>query len=274
MLLGVAARAGAEHAVAREDRSFDDPAFGDRVRDAAAAVDAAAPRPLRGWAVAATLARVRPAHVFGAVVSLLRERSVCVVAADSATAAAVAFGLANLLAPLAWQGALITTLPGDEVDLLGSPVPFIAGMTAATARRAEVAYAAAGDGATLRELSVLDVEAGAYVRGAGDDRLAPPRALVEALAGSFAPDADVVAMLGDDPGDGAAPIRAYVASLLEDLRTDWKTYGEENLETGDFEFVPEFFLEPVEARLALQRAMAHTQMVIGHVDALREAARK
>ena len=66
---------------------------------------------------------MRPAHVFGAVVSLLRERSVCVVAADSATAAAVAFGLANLLEPLAWQGALITTLPGDEVDLLGSPVP-------------------------------------------------------------------------------------------------------------------------------------------------------
>ena len=80
-------------------------------------------------------------------------------------------------------------------------------------------------------------------------------------------------MLGDDPGDGAAPIRAYVASLLEDPRTDWKTYGEENLETGDFEFVPEFFLEPVEARLALQRDMAHTQMVIGHVAALREAAR-
>jgi hypothetical protein len=73
--------------------------------------------------------------------------------------------------------------------------------------------------------------------------------------------------------------RNYVASLLGDLSSDkdaWKICGEHNLESEAFDFVPEWFLARLEAKLALQRDLAHTQMLVSHhvshVHALREAA--
>ena len=86
-----------------------------------------APSCMAAWALACVLSLV-PADVIAlALREVLRERSLLIVSSDVAKAGAVALGLAKSIAPLAWQGALIMTLPASEVDLLASPVPFIAG---------------------------------------------------------------------------------------------------------------------------------------------------
>ena len=42
-------------------------------------------------------------------------------------------------------------------------------------------------------------------------------------------------------------------------------------ETGDFDFLPDWFFQPLDAKLALQRGLAHTQMLCSFIHERRDA---
>jgi hypothetical protein len=269
------------------NRSFDDAAsFRERVGAAAALPSPRAATPVRAWAVAATLSLAPPTILARALAALMAETSLLVVASDSARAGAVALGLASLLAPLEWQGALIMTLPSDELDLLGSPVPFVAGCSTATAARANAEFSLNGDGSSLARLAVLYVDRQHEQQFSSAAECGPPHAgLVAALAAnaaSFPRGADPCALF-ELSADVAASVRAArsacagaIEAILGDLASDdgWKTYGSENLETDDFEFVPDWFLAPRRRDLELVDQLAHTQMLLSYVDGRRERSRR
>jgi len=46
----------------------------------------------------------------------------------------------------------------------------------------------------------------------------------------------------------------------------WKKYGAYNNQTNDFEFVPQWFLDPIRSKLNLQEVLSHTQMFVTLID--------
>ncbi|KAJ8599739.1 hypothetical protein CTAYLR_003417 [Chrysophaeum taylorii] len=246
------------------------------------------PTSMREWAVAALLSQLPPEVVCRAVDQLLREHSLLVVADHVARASAVALGLVSLLEPLEWQGALIMTLPCGEIDLLGSPVPFVAACSTATAAQADadVRSSRDDDDAALADLRVLFVDRQHDAQFVGAPALRPPCGLLARLDDLRVDRGkDIIKLLAglsDAERAAVATARAafkdHINQLLDDLALAgpdacWKRYGEEDASTGDFEFIPDWFLAPIQARVQLQHDLAHTQMLVSHVHALRQATK-
>mmetsp|Transcript_2933 Transcript_2933/g.10515 ORF Transcript_2933/g.10515 Transcript_2933/m.10515 type:complete len:796 (-) Transcript_2933:20-2407(-) len=249
------------------------------------ACDFAPLRDVDDWAVLSTLSLVPADVVCKVVLALLCEQSVVVVASDVSRAAAVALGLTVLVAPLKWQGSLISVLPATELDLLASPVPFVAGCSTLTAAMAHAYHQDSPQ--TLRDLCVLFVDRQYDKQFIHSETATPQTTTPPALRSDLA---DAVRSLerGANPlrlllaptsderaaaSAGRAAVRKFVTGLLDGvgLPGAWRRLGERNLETDDFDFVPEWFLAPLKDRLQLQRAVAHTQMLVSHVHWLREA---
>lgn len=243
------------------------------------------PSSVRQWSVVSLLSLLPPDVVCCAIDELLREKSIVVVAEQVACAGAVALGLVSLLEPLKWQGALIMTLPCAELDLLGAPCPFVAGCSAATAALANLTFGAIHpNDSPLRDVRALFVDCKHDARFV--ESITPPQpSLLAALKSSmadFEPVTDVVSLLEavTDAQFRATQqvcthIRAYITDLLGGLASEnqgqdsWKRYGEENVSTGDFDFIPQWFLAPSLAKLQLQQDLAHTQMLASFVHGLR-----
>lgn len=243
------------------------------------------PSSVREWSVVSLLSLLPPDVVCRAIDEMLREKSIVVVAEEVSRAGAIALGLVSLLEPLNWQGALIMTLPCAELDLLGAPCPFVAGCSTATAALANLTFGGTHPKDNpLRDVRALFVD---YKHGAHfAESIAPPQPnLLAALKSSMADFErveDVVSLLS---GVTDAQFRAtlqvrthfhtYIADLLGGLASEdqghdsWKQYGEENVSTGDFDFIPEWFLAPSLAKLHLQQDLAHTQMLASFVHAVR-----
>ena len=66
-----------------------------------------------------------------------------------------------------------------------------------------------------------------------------------------------------------APVRRaafeYTNELVGDLASNRERYGVVDRDSGDFEFVPDWFLAPREAALVAARRLAHTQMLCSFV---------
>ena len=62
-----------------------------------------------------------------------------------------------------------------------------------------------------------------------------------------------------------AAAAAYIEDLVGDLATNSERYGVVDRDSGDFEFVPDWFLAPREEALAAARRLAHTQMLCSFV---------
>lgn len=248
------------------------------------------PDSMKTWAVAAALSLL-PAHVVcRALDALIREQSLVVVADHVARASAVALGLVSLLDPLEWQGSLIATLPASDVDLLGSPVPFVAGCSTATAAVAHANFPG-GRNSPLKGVNALFIDRqhdAQFASGNGPPNPTLLRDIQDPVA-ALDRGADVIRLLAgltDAEKSALAAARAsfktYVRRLLGDLDPPddtnekagydahaWKRYGEDNLATGHFEFVPSWFLAPIQATYELQHDLAHTQMFVSHVHKLR-----
>ena len=99
------------------------------------------------WAVAATAAALPLEAVTTLLTAALLERAVVVFGGGGAAAAAAVLAVRPLLRPLAWAGPLLPALPaatvgGAGLALLGSPVPFAAGLSTKTPAAAAAASGA------------------------------------------------------------------------------------------------------------------------------------
>ena len=206
-------------------------------------------------AVAAAVATVDGVILAKALSLLLGEASLVVVGADGGAAGDVALGLVELLKPLRWRGALVMALPADDAQsLLGAPIPIVAGCSERT-------FASLDD---VDGVHVLRLGEKCTLSGATPE---PPRSLVAAFDGvscaapphvGWVCDASLVA-----PAQRAAA--EYINELVGDLATNSERYGVVDRDSGDFEFVPDWFLAPREEALVMARKLAHTQMLCSFV---------
>jgi hypothetical protein len=213
-------------------------------------------------AVAAAVATVDGVILAKALSLLLGEASLVVVGADGGAAGDVALGLVELLKPLRWRGALVMALPADDAQsLLGAPIPIVAGCSERT-------FASLDD---VDGVHVLRLGEKCTLSGATPE---PPRSLVAAFDGvscaapphvGWVCDASLVA-----PAQRAAA--EYINELVGDLATNSERYGVVDRDSGDFEFVPDWFLAPREEALVMARKLAHTQMLCSFVAERRGAS--
>ena len=63
-------------------------------------------------------------------------------------------------------------------------------------------------------------------------------------------------------------IHDYNKKLCGDLTnpTGWRSYGAMNSSTGEFEFYPQWFMEPLELQVQFQEQVIHTQMFVSFMD--------
>jgi len=68
-------------------------------------------------------------------------------------------------------------------------------------------------------------------------------------------------------------IHGYNKKLCGDLTnpTGWRSYGAMNSSTGEFEFYPQWFMEPLELQVQFQEQVIHTQMFVSFMDKQRIA---
>ena len=145
-------------------------------------------------------------------------------------------------------------LPRDDAQsLLGAPIPIVAGCSERTF-------------ASLDEVDVHVLRLGEKCTLSGTT-MEPPRSLVAAFDGvscaapphvGWVCDAALVAPAREAAAD-------YINELVGDLATDHEKYGVVDRDSGDFEFVPDWFLAPREAALVMARRLAHTQMLCSFV---------
>jgi hypothetical protein len=205
-------------------------------------------------AITAAVATVDGVILARALSLLLGEASLVVVGADGGTAGDVALGLTELLKPLRWRGALVMALPRDDAQsLLGAPIPIVAGCSERT-------FASLED----VDVHVLRLGEKCTLSGATPE---PPRSLVAAFDGvscaapphvGWVCDASLVAPARQAAAD-------YIEDLVGDLASNHERYGVVDRDSGDFEFVPDWFLAPREAALVAARRLAHTQMLCSFV---------
>jgi len=205
-------------------------------------------------AITAAVATVDGVVLAKALSLLLGEASLLVVGADGGTAGDVALGLTELLKPLRWRGALVMALPRDDAQsLLGAPIPIVAGCSERTF-------------GSLEDVDVHVLRLGEKCTLSGTTP-EPPRSLVAAFDGvscaapphvGWVCDASLVAPARQAAAD-------YINELVGDLATNSERYGVVDRDSGDFEFVPDWFLAPREEALVMVRKLAHTQMLCSFV---------
>ncbi len=102
----------------------------------------------------------------------------------------------------------------------------------------------------------------------------PPRNLVAAFDGVSCAAPPHVGWVCD--AAAVAPARQaavdYINELVGDLATNSERYGVVDRDSGDFEFVPDWFLAPREAALVMARKLAHTQMLCSFVAERRSSS--
>ena len=147
------------------------------------------------------------------------------------------------------------SLPADDAQsLLGAPIPIVAGCSERT-------FASLED---VDGVHVLRLGEKCALSGATPE---PPRSLVAAFDGVSCAAPPHVGWVCD--AALVAPARRaaadYINELVGDLATNSVRYGVVDRDSGDFEFVPDWFLAPREEALVMARKLAHTQMLCSFV---------
>ncbi|CAM9153547.1 unnamed protein product, partial [Phaeothamnion confervicola] len=251
--------------------------------------------PLELWSSALALSMLPAENVVRAVNVLLLEKCLVVLGRDLGLVSVTATALLSLLRPFEWEGVFVPVLPTSLLDVLQSPVPVVVGLQAPFD----------ADDPRLHSVVVLDLDAPAvedqFHMASMTERLPICKELCDDLqkANKLGRRRGIV---GDGGGKKAsssmrygagvhalafmsgltaeerksvlkmrALIRAHVVALCGDLAAPggWRRYGALNAASGEFEFYPAWFTEPIERQLQFQTAVAHSQMMVSFVDRCR-----
>lgn len=243
------------------------------------------------WGVASLLLSLGGESLLRLIHLLLLERSVMLIGEDGGKVSACACALVSLLKPFTWAGTFVPLLPDDMTEFVMSPVPFVVGMVKANAAGdnllgKESVKLAVADGLTLVDLDkssarvacedeleqILPVASELVISlGALHCRLG-------ATSGGALDNLGIFAEGGVDKDERLTikrvreAVRKHLTALGGDIavgRNRWQKYGMLNRSTGDFEFYPKWFMEPLRAELKFKDMLVHTQLFVSFVDGKR-----
>jgi hypothetical protein len=125
------------------------------------------------WGLATLFLRIKESGVMILLKLLLLERSVLVVGSNTEEVTSCATALLNMLSPYKWASAFMPLLPGEMLDFVSSPVPFIAGTIVENSKRLqELIHDSGVREAMLNGLSIVNLVTGKLIvtreRGTSD----------------------------------------------------------------------------------------------------------
>ena len=244
------------------------------------------------WALAKLLIDVGPDPLVLALKLLLLERSVLVLGEHLQEVTTCACALVELLRPFEWASAFTPILPPRMLDIVTSPVPFVAGMAALDVSEIE------NDDRTLEAMatgmSLLNLSTNT-LHITSEKGISQVLSLCPYLREQLGYLRGRLIELGGEPGSALLDFQAFIrhglsrkesltlnsvalaleghfAQLGGDLAYNslaWKRYGTVDVKTNKFIFHPEWFLNPMRADLAFQEKVVHTQLFHGYVDVRR-----
>jgi hypothetical protein len=225
------------------------------------------------------------------VLLVLLERSILVLGDDLQDVTACACALLELLKPFEWASTFMPVLSHKMIDFVNSPVPFVAGMAVKDAPRVlevesdERTLDAMAQGISLLNLTThtlhITSEKGLSGMMSLDLYL---REQLQCLTNR------VQLFCCDDPQSGLTNFQTFIRDGLKphesltlhsvclaierhfsrfcsDLATSvsaWKKYG--TMDGDNFNFKPEWFLNPIRSDMAFHEAIVETQLFLGYVD--------
>lgn len=125
------------------------------------------------WGVATLFLRIKDSGVMILLKLLLLERSVLVVGLNTEEVTSCATALLELLSPYKWASAFMPLLPGEMLDFVSSPVPFIAGTIVKSSKHLQdIIHDSGVREAMLNGLSIVNLVSGKLIvtreRGTSD----------------------------------------------------------------------------------------------------------
>ncbi|GMI62746.1 hypothetical protein ScalyP_jg11194 [Parmales sp. scaly parma] len=237
-------------------------------------------------AISHLLTLLGPTNLLHTLHLLMLERSILLTSESPNLASNCSFALRALLSPYTWQGTFIPLLPASMVDFLSSPVPFICGMAMTKAYSHQIQNSTTFiDAHQNNGMSVIDLDGG----GGGGLNITGEsgvEAMLPLMSGS-----------GSGGGDQTFELLACLCKRLEIVTAKvsidrarevlsshltklggsiassalaWQKYGMMNQETSQFEFYPNWYLEPRQHELKFMESLVHTQLFVGFVDEQRK----
>lgn len=116
------------------------------------------------WGLATLFLRIKDSGVIILLKLLLLERSVLVVGSNTEEVTSCATALLDMLDPYKWASAFMPLLPGEMLDFVSSPVPFIAGTIVENSKRLhEIIHDNGVRDAMLNGLSIVNLVTGKLI---------------------------------------------------------------------------------------------------------------
>lgn len=252
------------------------------------------PRIGKEWALAQFLLDIGPDSLVICLKLMLLERSILVLGDSLQNVTSTACALIELIKPFEWSSAFMPVLPRRMLDFVNCPVPFVAGV--ATRNVSEVENDSRVLEAMASGMSVLNLKTNTLqiTTERGMSRMISLDPYLRNQLKSLR--SRLQYMVREDPQSPLCNFNNFVRfglsrresitlrsvwQVLEnhfthfcgDLAVNdkaWKRYGTIDVETEEFVFNPEWFLNPIRADRAFHEQMVQTQLFNGYVHERRE----
>jgi len=242
-----------------------------------------------------------PADVIIQLLSyLLQEVSLIVYGIDPGLVTSISTALLFLLKPFAWEGIFVPLMPSSAREIMDAPVPFVVGTTQepctynispTTAvlyidsiinkkagndrisirpphlHQADASYTDPSKSLLYRKLTSDINYLASKLRSGPKGNLTIRSATVQLISFIYGMNSDEKYLIKEI----MSLIYKYNTSMCGDLLqpAGWRNYGAVNASTGEFEFYPQWFMDPIQAQCKFQENIIHTQFFVSFMDKLR-----
>jgi len=222
---------------------------------------------------------------------LMLERSVLIIGNKPGEVSVCTCALLELLKPYKWASVFIPVLPGDALDFVDSPVPFVTG---AIDEDNKIIFDSRVRQAMMSGLSVMNLITGEIhlTKEPGmQNTLAQSNTIIRTLIDyeklesyqerlnylaqektSYLKSFRLFFQHGASPKESLTlkSIRRvmchYLSNISAGISHSWEKYCELDTQTNQFQFFPDLFIEPLQYQLEFRKLMAHTQLFVSHIE--------
>jgi len=249
------------------------------------------PQIISEWGVAVLILRFKISNLIKILKMLLLERSVLIIGNNPGEVSVCSCALLELLKPYKWASVFIPVLPGDALDFVDSPVPFVAG---ATYEDKSIYFDSRVRQAMMSGLSVMNLVTAEvhFTKEAGmQNTLLQSDTIIHTLVDYEKLDSYQIRLnyLAQEDTSCLNNLRlffqhgpsskesltlksikrvifSYLINISAGISDSWEKYGVQETQTNQFQFFPDLFIEPLLYQLEFQKIMVDTQLFVGYIE--------
>merc|ERR1711933_21897 len=249
------------------------------------------PQVVSEWGVSILILRFKMTDLIKVLKMLMLERSVLIIGNKPGEVSVCTCALLELLKPYKWASVFIPVLPGDALDFVDSPVPFVTG---AIDEDNKIIFDSRVRQAMMSGLSVMNLITGEIhlTKEPGmQNTLAQSNPIIRTLIDyekldSYQKRLDYLAQestsclknlrLFFQHGPSSKEsltlksikrvIFSYLLNISAGISESWEKYGVLETQANQFQFYPDLFIEPLLYQLEFQKIMVDTQLFVSYIE--------